>query len=110
VPIDDELYFEICPDGMTYSKDENEWKFVHNSPEFKRAFHIMEKNLVLTDDCWLKQTKNGLPVWQEVENMKDDLFSILSDCAADDELDRAQQKLNDNELNDWGEEGFWNID
>ncbi len=38
------------------------------------------------------------------------MYSILSDCAIEDEIDRAQQKLNDDELNEWGEAGFWNTD
>lgn len=47
---------------------------------------------------------------EEVQSLKNDMYSILSDCAIEDEIDRAQQKLNDDELNEWGEAGFWNTD
>jgi hypothetical protein len=72
-----------------------------------KYFSFSTINLETTNELYKKYR---LEKEEEVESMKDDLFSILSDCAADDELDRAQQKLNDNELNDWGEEGFWNTD
>jgi hypothetical protein len=86
--------------------------FLTNNPS--KTFQLLVKyfsfstiNLEITNELYKKYR---LEKEEEVESMKDDLFSILSDCAADDELDRAQQKLNDNELNDWGEDGLWNID